>query len=382
MRSTTAHIDLDALRWNYSLVRRRAASQKILGMVKANAYGHGMIAIARELAELGIDMLGTAFVDEAVEIRSHGIETDIIVLTPAHAYESHDVAKYGFHVVACDLAQMRALSLAAVACGSIVPVHLYVDTGMMREGFRPHDALDAADQISALPGLRLVGLCTHFATADNPTSPFLHQQLNLFKETRVRLETAGHEFTYVHAANSGALWMDHATHFSMVRTGLSLYGYALGAEPDMALRPVMSVRSQINSKRKAWPGESISYGQRYVVTEECTIATVPIGYGDGYLRGLTGVAECIIGGKRYPAVGSICMDEIMVNLGEDDYPLDEPVVLLGRQGGPDGRHDAIDAIELAHKAQTIPYEILTAVSLRVPRVYDGGSTRQTASPES
>lgn len=382
MRSTKAHIDLDALRWNYSVVRRRADAQKILGMVKANAYGHGMIAIARELAELGIDMLGTAFVDEAIEIRSHGITTDIIVLTPAHAYESHEVAKHGFHVVACDQEQMHALSLAAVACGSMVPVHLYVDTGMMREGFRPHDALDAAEQITALPGLQLVGLCTHFATADNPSSPFLHAQLEQFVETRNRLEAAGHAFTYVHAANSGALWMDHATHFTMVRTGLSLYGYAIGAEPDMALRPVMSVQSRINSKRRAKPGESISYGQRYVVTEECTIATVPIGYGDGYLRGLTGVAECIIGGKRYPAVGSICMDEIMVNLGQDDYPLDEPVVLLGRQVGPGGRHEAIDAIELAQMAQTIPYEILTAVSLRVPRVYDRGSAQQSVSPES
>ena len=382
MRSTTAHIDLDALGWNYSVVRRRAATQKILGMVKANAYGHGMIEIARELSQLGIDMLGTAFVDEAIEIRSHGIKTDIIVLTPAHAYESNEVAKHGFHVVACDLDQMQALSLAAVACGSTVPVHLYVDTGMMREGFRPHDALDAADRISALPGLHLVGLCTHFATADNPTSPFLHQQLDLFTETRDRLEAAGHAFAYVHAANSGALWMEHAAHFSMVRTGLSLYGYALGAEPDIALRPVMSVQSQINSKRRAWPGESVSYGQRYVVTEECTIATVPIGYGDGYLRGLTGVAECLIGGKRYPAVGSICMDEIMVNLGKDDYPLDEPVMLLGRQAGPDGHYDVVDAIELAQKAQTIPYEILTAVSLRVPRVYARGADQQTASLES
>jgi alanine racemase len=144
----------------------------------------------------------------------------------------------------------------------------------------------------------------------------------------------------------------------------------------------MSIQSQICSKRRAWPGDTVSYGQRYVVTEECTIATVPIGYGDGYLRGLTGVAECIIGGKRYPTVGSICMDEIMVNLGHDDYPLDESVVLLGRQAGPDGIHDAIDAIELAEKAQTIPYEILTAVSLRVPRVYVGGSAQNSASFES
>lgn len=381
MRSTQAHIDLDALEWNYHAVRRRADGKKILGMVKANAYGHGILEISQALTLLGIDMLGTAFVEEAVAIRSRGIQTDIIVLTPTHEKEAAEIARHGFHVVACDHSQMRAISHEASKTGSVVPVHLYIDTGMMREGFRPHDALQAAREISSLPGLDLIGVCTHFATADDPSSPFLHQQLFAFTETVDKLENAGFTFTYVHAANSGALWMEHASHHSMVRTGLSLYGYALGAEPDVSLRPVMSIRSQINSKRKAWPGESISYGRRYIVTGECTIATVPIGYGDGYLRGLSGVAECIIGGKRYPAVGSVCMDEIMVNIGSDDYPLDQEVVLLGSQAGPHGSHEAIDAIELAQWAGTIPYEILTAVTARVPRVYHGSMARAIASQE-
>ena len=165
--------------------------------------------------------------------------------------------------------------------------------------------------------------------------------------------------------------MDKQSHYTMVRTGLALYGYALGAEPYAALRPVMSVRSTINSFRHAWPGESVSYGQRYIVPTEATIATVPIGYGDGYMRALSGKGQCIISGKRYPIVGSVCMDELMVDLGTDLCSLEQEVVLLGGQMAPDGSHEHIDAIEIAERAGTIPYEIMTAFSERIPRVYSG-----------
>ncbi len=377
MRSTQAHIDLTALQWNVETVQRRTGGKRMLGMVKANAYGHGIIPIARALTDLGVHMLGTAFVGEAVELRNGGIDTEVIILTPTESHEVEDVAKHQFHVVACDVEQMRDLSRAASGQGATIPVHLYIDTGMMREGFRPTHALAAAEQIAVMAGLRLVGVCTHFATADDPSSPFLRHQLSTFESVVENLHEAGFSFEYVHAANSGALWMERSTHFSMVRTGLSLYGYALGAEPDATLRPVLSLRSTINSKRKAWPGESISYGQRYVVSEECTIVTIPVGYGDGYLRGLTGHAECIINGRRYPVVGAICMDELMVNIGADDFPLGQEVVLLGAQSGVSGEFAAIDAIELAEKAGTIPYEILTAITARVPRVYQGGTLGPT-----
>jgi alanine racemase len=377
MRTTQAHIDLTALQWNLEAVQRRTDGARLLGMVKANAYGHGIIQIAQALSDLGVHMLGTAYLGEARELRSCGIQTEIIILTPTEANEAEEVARHQFHVVACDIDQMQLISDAACAQGTTVPVHLYIDTGMMREGFRSTEAVAAAEQLSKMPGLRLVGVCTHFATADDPTSPFLHQQLTAFESAIDQLTVAGFSFEYVHAANSGALWMSRSTHFTMVRTGLSLYGYAIGAETDVALRPVLSLRSTIISKRKAWPGESISYGQRYIVTEECTIVTVPIGYGDGYLRGLTGHAECIINGRKYPVVGSICMDELMVNIGAEDYPVGQEVVLLGAQSASNGEFAAIDAIELAEKAGTIPYEILTAISARVPRVYHGGTARPT-----
>jgi len=371
MRSTQVHIDLDALEWNFSCVKRRAAGKHVLGLVKANAYGHGMVPIAKALQSLGIDMLGTAIADEAVELRNNGVSTDMIILTPVEAHEVQQVARNGFHAVACAVEQIEALSQAAVSESSTVPVHLYIDTGMLREGFRVHEAVEAAKQLTTMPGIELVGVCTHFATADDPASPFLQNQLEQFKVALDLLDQSGFQFQYVHAANSGALWMDISTHFTMVRTGLSLFGYAVGAETDPALRPVLSVRSAINSIRTAFPGDSVSYGQRFTATEQCTIATVPIGYGDGYLRGLTGIGQCIIGGKRYPIVGSICMDELMVNLGQDPCSIGQEVVLLGSQLGTDGCFDAIDAIELAAMARTIPYEIITAFSARVPRVYHG-----------
>lgn len=371
MRSTQVHIDLDALEWNLSCIRAQAPSKKVLGLVKANAYGHGMVPVAHALEVLGIDMLGTALLDEAIELRRNGITTDVLILTPVETHEAVEAAEHQFHVVACSLPQVVAIANAARDRGVTVPLHLYIDTGMLREGFRPHDAVDAATKISALQGVSLIGVCTHFATADDPTSPFLRKQLATFEQSLDDLRGAGFTFKYVHAANSGALWMEQTAHYTMVRTGLALFGYALGAEPYAALRPVMSVRSKINSFRRAWPGESVSYGQRYIVPDECTIATVPIGYGDGYLRALSGKGHCIIGGRRYPIVGSICMDELMVNLGAGSCDLEQEVILLGGQTAPDGSFECIDAIELAERAMTIPYEIMTAFSARVPRVYNG-----------
>lgn len=371
MRSTVAVIDLDALVWNLSVVRRRAPGKAVLGMVKANAYGHGMLPVAKALQGAGIDLLGVALVDEAVQLRKAGITVPIMVLTPAEPADCAAVVEHGLVTVACDLSQVQVLSATALAAGRVADVHLYVDTGMHRDGFRPPDAVAAAVAVQALPGIRLVGICTHFATADDPASPFLREQLSTFTDVVAQCTAAGCSFVSVHAANTGALWQSDATHFTMVRPGLSLYGYAPPAADEMTLRPVMQIRSSVVSVRRAWPGETVSYGRRYVVPHETTIVTVPIGYGDGYMRSLTGRASCLIGGRRHPVVGTICMDEIMVDVGDTPVALGDEVVLLGYQAHADGRLESIDAIELAEWAGTIPYEITTAVSARVPRMFTG-----------
>lgn len=371
MRSTVATIDLDALEWNIGVIRRRTPGKAILAMVKANAYGHGMIPISRALQAYGVEMLGTALVDEALLLRTAGISIPIMVLTPVEPHECLAAAEHDLITVACDLSQIRALGEAATSLGKQAEVHLYIDTGMHREGFRPHDATVAAEAIRSIPGIRLTGICTHFATADDPNSPFLREQLSTFNEVRKQCESVGCTFATVHAANTGAMWQSEQTHFSMVRPGLSLYGYASPGNEAMTLRPVMSLASRIISIRRAWPGETVSYGRRYMVTNETTIVTVPVGYGDGYMRSLTGVAECLIGGERFPVVGSICMDELMVDVGNADVHLGDEVVLLGRQVQRDGLLNSIDAVEIAAWASTIPYEITTAISARVPRSFIG-----------
>lgn len=376
MRATVATIDLDALEWNVSRVRLRAAGKAVLGMVKANAYGHGMIDMARVLEVMGLDVLGTAFVDEAVALRKAGISVPILVLTPIERHEADAVVEHDLITVACDLDGVRALSDCAQRRARQASVHLYVDTGMMREGFRPHEAVETAHQIRRMPGVRLDGLCTHFATADEPASTFLREQLSTFEQTHRQLVDDGCTFVWVHAANTGALWQASDSHYTLVRPGISIYGYDHALGDEMTLRPVMSIRSRVVSKRRAWPGETVSYGRRYMVSAETTIVTVPIGYGDGYLRGLSGHAQCLIGGRRYPIVGSICMDELMVDVGDAPVEIGNEVVLLGMQASSDGHIESIDALELATWAGTIPYEITTAISARVPRTYIGGAAHR------
>jgi alanine racemase len=241
---------------------------------------------------------------------------------------------------------------------------------MSRDGVRAHDAVAFATQLVAMEGLRCTGICTHFATADDPHNPFMVEQLSTFRRVVEQCASAGCSFATVHAANSGALWQSSEAHLSLVRPGLSLYGYASAESAATSLRPVMRISSAVVSLRRVWPGDTVSYGRRYMVTEESTIATVPIGYGDGYMRALTGSAQCLIRGKRYPVVGTICMDEIMVNVGNDAIELGDEVVLCGTQHA-DQVGGAIDVDELAAWASTIPYEITTAVSARVPRLFKG-----------
>ena len=370
MRSTVATIDLDALAWNYHVLRARTQGVRMLAMVKANAYGHGMVGVSRVLQHLGVDMLGTAFVSEARVLRDAGITIPIIVLTQVEPHEADEAIALNLITVVGDVSQATALAQAARARNTTAEVHLYIDTGMSRDGVRPHDAVTTAEMLQSTERLRCTGICTHFATADDPHNPFMKEQLSTFERVVEQCAAAGCSFATVHAANTGALWQSSETHFSLVRPGLALYGYSSAEAHVATLRPVMRVSSNVVSLRRAWPGDTVSYGRRYMLTEEATIATVPIGYGDGYMRALTGSASCLIRGKRYPVVGTICMDEIMVNVGSDPVELGDEVVLLGTQTLAD-RTGAIDLEELATWAGTIPYEITTAVSARVPRLFTG-----------
>lgn len=371
MRTTTAHIDLDALVWNLGVVRRRADGHRLLAMVKANAYGHGMIPVSRALARHGVDALGVAFVDEAVELRRAGIATPILILTPAAAHDADAVVDYAVESVACDLEQVRALDAAAQRAGTTAAIHVYVDTGMHREGLRPRDVDAFVDAVDAMAGIRAVGICTHFATSDEPGSVFLREQYQCFADVVGHLAHRGRTFDVVHVANSGAISQFEAIPGSMVRPGLSLYGYPATDDIAMNVRPVMSVHSEVLSFRRVHAGESVSYGRRWIAPETTTIVTIPIGYGDGYMRRLTGRASMIFRGRRVPVVGTICMDECMVDVGDVAVAIGEPVVILGSQAAADGTVTSIDATDIARWAETIPYDVTSALLPRLHRRYSG-----------
>jgi len=371
MRTTNAIIDLDHLAWNLKVIRQRTEGASVLGMIKANAYGHGLTATARALQAMEIDYLGVAFVHEAEALRLKGITTKILVVTPTQPQDAPVIARHGLEAVLCSRDEAEPLSRAAQEAGTTIDLHLYVDTGMHRDGVSPHEAVEILQEVRSLPGLNIVGLCTHFATAYEEDSPFVREQLEIFQRVLAACEATGHTFTYIHAANSGAIWHVPDARFTLVRPGLSLYGYTSTTEADPLLRPVMSVVSKVSAMRRIWPGETVSYGRRFMAARETGIATIPIGYGDGYLRSLTGNASCLIGGKEYPIVGIICMDACMADVGDDDVKVGDEVVLIGSQADAMGRVRSLDAALVAERANTVAYEILTAVSERVPRFYIG-----------
>ncbi len=371
MRTTNAIINVDHLAWNLQVIRRRANGAGVLAMIKANAYGHGLTGTARTLQALQIDMLGVAFVHEAEALRRHGITTPILVVTPTQPEDAPLIVEHGLEVVICDLKEAAPLSEAATRTNAEVRVHLTVDTGMHRDGVSPHDAVSVLQALRSMPGLQVVGLCTHFATAYEESSPYLREQLEIFERVRRQCLDTGHEFEVVHAANSGAIWHAHEAHFNLVRPGLSLYGYGPTPEVDPLLRPVMSLTTKVSAVRRIWPGDTVSYGRTFMAAESTTIATIPIGYGDGYLRALSGKATCLIHGKEYPIVGVICMDACMVDVGDDPVDVGDEVVLIGSQADAGGHLRSIDAAQVAQRAGTITYEITTAVSERVPRTFVG-----------
>jgi alanine racemase len=387
-RTTVATIDLAALRGNFRSItkcanERRTASNlhplETMPIVKADAYGHGIVQCARALLSEGASMLGVAFAAEAEPLRAASVgippETRIAVVTPPFAGGAAEYCRLNLEFCAASLETVQAFSAEAAKTGRTLYAHLTLDTGMHRDGIPPHEAVEFMRSIEHLPNIVVHGICTHFATSDEAEPSFFHLQCQRFQGTLLALQNAGYDFRYVHAANSGAIasgFANTATEsiFTLVRPGIALYGY--NPSPDvhepLSLQPVMSLTTSIISLRRLPGGEPVSYGRRYFTTRETTIATIPIGYADGFRRGLTGKARVIIGGALYPVVGTICMDQCMVDIGDAPLSVGAPVTLLGEDGNSSVR---IDADEWASLLGTISYEVLTGITARVPRVYVG-----------
>jgi alanine racemase len=336
-----------------------------MAVVKANGYGHGDVAVARAAVEAGASWLGVALVEEGIRLVEAGVEAPILVLTEFPPGAEADALAAGLTPSAYTEGGLAALSRAAARLGRRVGVHVKLDTGMHRVGLPAHAAVEFCSAARGY-GLEVEGVWTHFAKSEVPSDPFTELQLHRFQEALGELESQGIRPRYRHAANSGAALAFPRANLDMVRVGIAMYGLSPG--PDVAglreLRPAMTWTSAVAMVKRVPAGERISYGLHYEVRRESNIATVPVGYADGYSRLLSGRADVLIRGRRYPVAGSVTMDQIMVDCRDDPVDPGDEVILLGRQG-----EDEITADDIADWMGTVNYEVVCGVSPRVPREY-------------
>lgn len=367
-RPTYLRVDLDALAHNLEVLRGQAGGRRVMAVLKANAYGHGLIPVALKMAHEGVDFFGVAFPEEGIQMRHAGIEAPILVLGGLVGYQVKHFLDYHLDMTASSLFKAQQISEEAVRMGRTARVHLKIDTGMNRIGVRMPGAVDFALEAARLPNLEIVGAFTHFVRAQGPDMALAKQQHNLFAEFLEGCRSQGLEFPIVHAANSAALLNFPDGHYDLVRPGLSLFGYPPGPhlENRWELKPAMSLRSEIVFLKGIRKGTGVGYSHTWNAPRDGWLATLPMGYGDGYPRLMSNRGEVLIGGRRYPIVGSISMDQMMIFLDQEQYDVGDEATLLGCQGG-----DCIGAWELADKADTIAYEILCGWTPRVPRIYEG-----------
>lgn len=364
-------VDLSAVAHNMREIRRIVKPEaQILAIVKANAYGHGAETFAREVLKHGANKLGVATLGEAVELRKSGIKEAPIVVLGYIPYDIVDTAiSYDITQTVYTLEGAEAISKAAVQMGKKAIIHIKIDTGMGRIGFLPGpETLRDIKKIMDLPGLFVEGIYTHFAVADHGDKSFTLHQLEKFTELTTQLSRAGINFPIKHAANSAAVIDIPESHFDMVRPGIIMYGLYPSKEVNkkkIELKPAMTLKAQVSFVKKVAPGFSVSYGRKFITSKDTIIASLPLGYADGYARMLSNQAQVLIGGKRVAVAGMICMDQFMVDA--TDVPgvrIGDEAVLFGVQG-----NEEISVEELAQRLNTINYEVICMLSARIPRVY-------------
>lgn len=368
-RATVAEIDLSAIAHNVGVMKEFAGSARLLAVVKANGYGHGAVPVAETALAAGAHGLCVALVQEGVELRRAGVEAPILVLSEQPIEQVGDLVAHGLIATAYSTRYVDALASEAKRLDVVGhEVHLKIDTGMNRVGSAPSNAVELAGRIIARsPQLSLGGVFTHLSTADSPDPSETRAQLARFDSALDELRRSGVDPGWVHAANSAATIAHPDARRDMVRTGIALYGIA----PDVTmtplcgrLRPALTLRSRVSYVKRVSAGEGVSYGLRHRFATATNVATVPLGYADGVPRGLgLSGGQVLIGGRRRPIVGVVTMDQLMVDCGDDDVRVDDDVVLIGSQGV-----ESIDANEWGSLLGTIGYEVVCAISARVPRV--------------
>ena len=361
---TIAEIDLSVLQSNMKIIKSIADGVKVLNIVKANAYGHGIVEISKASEQFGADALGVANVQEGVKIREAGVKLPILVLFQHFKDESDLVCKYILNPIISNDECLDEYDKYLKKNGGSLNLYIKVDTGLNRMGARPEDVLELSKKVLSYDTLNIEGINTHYAAADmkdEHSKEFTNNQINIFNEVLNNLNKNGINIKNAHTANSAALISYKNTYFDMVRAGIILYGYT-DSFYDLGIKPILSLKSHVVLVRNIKKGESISYGMTWTAQKDTKVAVIPIGYADGVPRKLSNNWEVKINDKYYPLRGMVCMDSIIAEIGNDNIKIGDEVLIFGND-------KKLNADTLADKAGTISHEILVNIGERVKRIY-------------
>ncbi|MBU3089096.1 alanine racemase [Clostridium gasigenes] len=374
IRAVWAEIDLDCIKHNMIEIRKQVGEKIIIAIVKADAYGHGAIDVASVLLENGADKLGVAVITEALELRKSGIEAPILILGYTPLDFTKDLIDQNIEQTVYSLDYAIGLSEIALEEGKQIDIHIAIDTGMGRLGFLPNEeSLDDIEKINNLKNINIKGIFTHFSSADETDKEYTMMQLNKFKQFNKSLEERGIKIKEKHLSNSAAILDMEEAYFDAVRPGIIIYGYYPSNEvikEKINLKPALTLKSNIVHVKVLPKGEYISYGREFKTERESIIATLPIGYADGYTRALYKKGKIIINGKSAPIVGRICMDQCMIDITDvGPVKVGDEVILIGEDQGI-----KFNADDIAKLLNTINYEVLCLIGKRIPRVYKKNKT--------
>lgn len=366
MLKTWAEIDLSALRHNTRYIKSLLPKDiRIMAVVKCNAYGHGVLEVTRELVKQGIEALGVSSLFEGIELRKEFKDIPIVVLSAGMSGQAEEFIEHDISPIVCSWEMVHPLADSALKRGIRAKVHVKIDTGMGRIGVWHQNADEFIRSLYDTPGIEIEGVCSHFATADEEDLSFAEKQLEWFNRLLAKIEDI--PIKYKHISNTGGIFNIPSSFLNMVRPGASLYGippsrYVRGAS---ALKPLLSLKTKIAFIKKIPPGRTLSYGRTFRTRKDMMVATLPVGYGDGIPRYLSNRGHVLIKGQRAPILGTVTMDQIMVDITHiSDVHTEDVAVLIGCQGG-----EEITAFEIAGIGQTTPYEIFTSINKRVQRIF-------------
>lgn len=366
LRPTRVMVNLGRITENYRAVQRHIGAVQMMPILKANAYGHGLVRIGQLMQELGANMLGVAFLEEGIQLREAGVTAPILVLGGITESQVPLFLQHDLTITASSVEKLEQVDSAAASLGVHAKVHLKIDTGMERIGVHYYSAEPFLEKSLHCKNITVHGIFSHFANSDSDDLTSAKLQLERFLEALRFYERRSIPTPIRHMANSGAILQLKGSWLDMVRPGIILYGVYPSAEVEKSihLAPALSWTSRVVYFKVVQPGHPVSYGSTWQSDHAVRMVTIPAGYGDGYFRSMSGKAQVLIAGKRYPIVGAICMDQFMVNIEQDSAYTGDEVILIGESG-----QEKISVSELAEWAGTIPYEILTSINGRVPRMY-------------